>query len=148
MHNQKVRLKSETFYRPQNEVWGKVIFSQASVCPQVMCLWVGGGWGQGVPLGPGDVPLGQEGCLPLGLGVYTPRTHTHTWTHPIGYPFMVNKRAVRILLECFLVFGVFPQNQCWRHLSSRSLFILWVYLHWRKAKTKVKFSFDLCRHWV
>ena len=136
---------------PANEVWGKVKFSQAFVCPR--------GSASGSR---GCLPLDQGGCLPLGLGVYasgsrgctswsgvcahshghTPWTypywththpgmrthpwthpsthspghthkHTHTWTHLAGHPTphththpghpQVSKRAVRILLECYLV---------------------------------------------
>ena len=66
------------------------MFSEVFVCPRGgVCLWVGG-WGCG--------------------GIHTHTTghtyrhththiHTHTHTHPSGHPPMVNKRAVRILLE-------------------------------------------------
>ena len=62
---------------PANEVWGKVIFSQACVKNSVHR---GDAWSRGVP-GPGDV------CLVPGGGG--------------GGRLLV--RAVRILLECILV---------------------------------------------
>ena len=67
---------------PANEVWGKVIFSLASVCFWVwgVCLWAQwrvclGTWGRGcLPLGRG-VSLGPRGG-PLGWGSGV-CTHTH-----------------------------------------------------------------------
>ena len=88
-------------YRPQRS-WAKVIFSQASVCPQ------GGG----------------EGCLPQCMLGYTPRDQTPPRADPtreqtpprdqtpLGADTLppgsrlqhkVNERPVRILLECILV---------------------------------------------
>ena len=64
-----------------------------------------------------NVCLSTWGCLPLGREdggvvecIHTPldtHTHTHTHTYPSGHPPMVNKRAVRILLESLFdhVFG-------------------------------------------
>ena len=92
------------------------------------CLWVCGC----EPLGQGDVPLGRgghilpdththmdtpwtspsdtpSGCPPghhsthILLDTLIPWTDTPLWTHPSGHLPTVNKRAVRILLECFLV---------------------------------------------
>ena len=67
---------------PANEVWGKVIFSQVSVCPQrglcMMSLPVWSLWGGGL----------CPGCLPT--------------ENPL--PPDYEKRAVRILLECFFCF--------------------------------------------
>ena len=67
---------------PKNEVWDKVMFSQASVFPQVGCL----------PLSLGGVCLWDRGCLLLDT-LDTPPTHpwTHTLdthpTHPLDtYP--------------------------------------------------------------
>ena len=69
--------------------------------------------GGGVLLGPGSVPLGPGGVeIPLDT---PPDTNTHTrtlldthtpgppWTHTPWTPPTFNKRAVRNLLECFLV---------------------------------------------
>ena len=58
------------------------VFTGVCLSKGGVCLWV---WGW-VPLGPG-------GCVPLGLGVCD-------W---------VNKRAVRIILGCFLVARIFTQ---------------------------------------
>ena len=77
------------------------------------CLPLGSG---GMPLGSGGgvVPLGPGGVCASGSRVCvcthpldTPR-QTPLWTHPSGHthlntPPTVNKRAVRSLLECFLV---------------------------------------------
>ena len=73
---------------PANEVWGKVIFSQACVIPSVH-------EGRGVRRESAHPPVGQNppGCSP-------PRQTTLDATPPPGY---VNKRAVRIVLECILV---------------------------------------------
>ena len=85
---------------PANEVWGKVIFSQASVG-----LYLGGGvhpyggiegvciqWGGGG--GGGSASRWKRGLHPGGLG--RPPPHRILWD-------TVNKQAVRILLECILV---------------------------------------------
>ena len=65
-----------TILPPANEVLGKVIFSQASVCPEGEgCYDVTSCYGQHPP------PMGSTTPLP------------------------VNKRSLRILLECFLVFN-------------------------------------------
>ena len=76
-----------------DEVWGKVMFSQVSVCPQ------------------GCLPLGLEGCAhPTPEHTY-PQTHLPPehlldtapgHTHP-QIPAMVIKQAVHTLLDCFLV---------------------------------------------
>ena len=100
---------------PEKEVWGKVIFSEASVI-----LFTGGG---GLPtggssLGGGciqgrDLHLGGGVCLwrvyiqgirglHLGEGVCLQGVHIQGG---LGNPRPESeKRAVRILLECFLVF--------------------------------------------
>ena len=67
-----------------------------------------------VPLAPGDVPLCSRGCAsgledkqpPPGHTTLDtpPWTHTHP-RHPLDTT--VNKRAVRTLLECFLVFDLY-----------------------------------------
>ena len=67
---------------PANEVWGKLIFSQASVSHSVHS----GRGGRG-----GCLPLGLEGSVCLWVqGVYTPSPrHTHpSWTHnpPLDTP--------------------------------------------------------------
>ena len=67
------------FLPPANEVWGKVIFSEACVKNSVhggVCL---------VPGGPG--PSGDGGCLVPGAGVWRPPPGTATTagdTHPSG----------------------------------------------------------------
>ena len=84
---------------PANEVWGKVIFSQASVG-----LYLGGGvhpyggiegvciqWGEGVE----GLHLGGRGVCIQG-DWEDPSPHRILWD-------TVNKQAVRILLECILV---------------------------------------------
>ena len=71
------------FLPPANEVWGKVIFSQACVKNSVH----GGGGGSG----PGGVPgPGGYACSGGGAG----------WRPPLRRLLL---RAVRILLECILV---------------------------------------------
>ena len=82
------KLHQPTFLPLANEVWGKVMFLQMSVCPQGgICLWVWGDvyrWAQiGVPLGLG-VCLWIQGCV----CAYPVDTHTHTldthhWTHTL-----------------------------------------------------------------
>ena len=127
------------FYRPQRS-WAKVIFLQASVCPQ------GGGCLPqcmlGYPAGPGTFPPGgrppqtrhtppggrppRTRHTPLGgrppwpgtpppspPGGRTPRTRhinpSQTRHTPLGSRLQhtVNKRLVRILLECILVSNKF-----------------------------------------
>ena len=70
------------FLPPANEVWGKVISLQASVCPQ------------------GGVPDQFTGADPA-AGAPSPSRH----------PPADNARAVRILLECILVYDLFLQGQ-------------------------------------
>ena len=94
---------------PANEVWGKVICLQACVCPQ----WGGGlpGLGGSAPWGGacfqrGGVP-GLGGCLLPGgllLGGACSRgggAAGGVWWRPPGRLLL---RAVRILLECILVY--------------------------------------------
>ena len=103
---------------PANEVWGKVIFSVACVKNSVHRGGVPGHippWA-GTPHLPGQVhPLGRytppwAGTPPLGR--YTPQ-QVHPWagTSPPPEQCMLgdtgNKRAVRILLECILVYHSF-----------------------------------------
>ena len=89
------------------------MLSQLSVCPQ------------GLPLGSGGVSAsGSRGCASGSRGC-TPPAHTHPldthplpghahppWPHtpptpprhsPLDTPSTINKRAVRILLDCFLL---------------------------------------------
>ena len=109
------------FLLPANEVWGKVISLQASVCPQ------GGVPDQVHPQGPGTPPdqtppLDQMAPEPDTPQTRHPRTrHPDQSRHPPGLstppgtkytpelstpPLLrdtVNVRAVQILLECNLV---------------------------------------------
>ena len=82
---------NEFLLPPTNEVWGKVIFSEACVKNSVQ-------WG-GVP---GLVPPWDQVHTPLGPGTPPPKEGT-----PPREQCMLgdtgNKRAVRILLECILV---------------------------------------------
>ena len=85
------KLHQPTFLPLANEVWGKVMFLQMSVCPQGgICLWVWGDvyrWVQiGVPLDLG-VSLWIQGCVcAYTLDTHTHPGHTHTpWTHTIGH---------------------------------------------------------------
>ena len=80
-----IRLCSWRFLTPANEVWGKVIFSQACVSHSVHCDTGGSLSGDLYP----GVSV-QEGGL--GQGGYMQ-----------GDPPESKKRAVRILLECLLV---------------------------------------------
>ena len=76
---------------PANEVWGKVICLQVCVCPE------GGAWSRRVS--------GPRGCLALGVGArgcLVPGGMTGPG--PGGPPGRLLLRAVRILLECILVF--------------------------------------------
>ena len=92
---------------PANEVWGKVIFSEASVKNSVHRGWGGGVWSGGVPAsrglsGSGGVPArggGGSGLGGLVLGVCA-------WSRGGGLvetPGRLLLRVVRILLECILV---------------------------------------------
>ena len=81
---------------PANEVWGKVMFSQASVCPRggflydvTSCL---AAWSH-VPGGTVEGGLCLGGFLSRGRGVSV-REIPHLYSE---------ERAVRFLLECFLV---------------------------------------------
>ena len=74
------------FYRPQRS-WAKVIFSQASVCPQGGSASVHAGMHSLGPDPPGNRPPPEQTHLPPGGRLQ------HT----------VNERPVRILLECILV---------------------------------------------
>ena len=92
---------------PANEVWGKIICLQVSVCPQGgACSW-GGAWSRGtgacsrgVWSGDGCLLLGgvwsQGGCLVLGGGGCLVETAPPQW------PLL---QAVHILLEYILVFN-------------------------------------------
>ena len=95
----------EYFYRPQRS-WAKVIFSQASVCPQ-----------------------GGRGSVSVHAGIYPPPPGTR---HPPGadtppqadtplgsrLQHTVNERPVCILLECILVPWTFPrETYAYFHLS-------------------------------
>ena len=85
------------YYHPQTK-FVKVMFSQVSVCPQGGCLshcmlgYTPGTRGRH-PLPPGQTPPAQ--CM---LGY----THTHTHMRSACWD-TVNKRALRIPLECILV---------------------------------------------
>ena len=76
---------------PANEVWGKVIFSWASVCPSE--VYPSMQWHGGVHL-LGNRPLRQTSPW---TRIHTSCTDTQRW--PL-------KRAVRVLLECILVFSM------------------------------------------
>ena len=77
------------FLPPANEVWGKVIFLQTSVI-----LSGGGVLHLKGGLHPGRVYIQWGGCL-----------HPGGWADPPPQALRdtVNKRAVRVLLECILV---------------------------------------------
>ena len=78
------------YYRPQTK-FAKVMFSQVSVCPQGGVCPVASG--QTLP---GRHPLGRHPpSFPVHAGIHPP--HSACWD-------TVNKRAVRIPLECILVF--------------------------------------------
>ena len=81
------KLKIETLLPPANEAWGKVIFLHLSVI-----LFTGGVPGQVHPPGR-NTSLGRY----TPPGRYTPIPISACW-------HTVNKRAVRILLECILVY--------------------------------------------
>ena len=106
---------SKFFLPPANEVWGKVIFSQASVILFMggACMPRGHAWGGG-PKGArmaGGVHGQGWGCV-HGRGAYTARGRSvcvvgwqggiHGWR---GHAWERRplQRAVRILLECILV---------------------------------------------
>ena len=114
------------FLLPANDVWGKVMLSQA---------YVSHSGGACLPLGPGISASGSRMrcttgsrwvCLYMVVhtlldthpDTHSPRTHTDPWTQPPhthprqththpGPPSTVNKRTVRILLEFFLVRIIF-----------------------------------------
>ena len=98
----------------RKEFWGKVMFSQVFVCPHRgggFCFWIQGlcvsaSGSRGV-CASGSVggASGSGGCVcahprHTPLPEHTPWTHTH----PLDtLPPTVNRQAVHILLECFLV---------------------------------------------
>ena len=104
------------FYCPQMK-FVKVMFSQVSVCPQVGCLpLVPEGSaeqthppGQTPPKPPGRHPLGRSHLgrhlpCPVNTGIQ-PQSSASCDTHPPWQILRgtVNKRAVRIPLECIIV---------------------------------------------
>ena len=104
-----------TYLPSANEVWGRVIFLHLSVI-----LFTGGVPGQVHP--PGRYPPGQvhpPGSQYTPWQVPPPGKYTPWQVHPLGrYPpnsacwVMVNKRAVRILLECILVLAIRSDFSC------------------------------------
>ena len=96
---------------PANQVWSKVIFSEASViCSQ---MWEGicllGMWGGGCLLGRGLCIQGLGVCIQRARGLHlgggsTPRGWESV-SGGVGRPLFRNKKkcSVRILLECCLV---------------------------------------------
>ena len=108
----KVSLPNTVFYyRPQTE-FAKVMFSQVSVCLSME--------GVSAPLHAGIHPLGQT--TPLGrhppcsvhVAIHTPLPSACWDTHPSPLHSAcwdtVNKRAIRILLECNLVVTEFRET--------------------------------------
>ena len=103
-----IMLKSvSTLLPPANEVWGKVIFSQGFVCPQ-RGLPMGGSASRGLPRGI------WGGCAKRGSAyrgvciqrvVYIQRGLSGGVCIGLGWvdPPELEKRGVRILLECFLI---------------------------------------------
>ena len=88
-----------SFLPPANENMGKVIFSQVSVI-----LFTGRGRGVMMSLRYGQHPPPWT-AHPLDTPTpATPGQHIHLWT---THAPTVKKRAVHILLECFLVFFFF-----------------------------------------
>ena len=105
---------------PANEVWGKVIFLHVSVILLTGgSTWVGTPRGRYTPLGRYTPQAGTPPGQVHPLDRYTPWTGTPPrQVHPPGQVHlppgtppgnacwdMVNKRMVRILLECILVFN-------------------------------------------
>ena len=87
--SKKHEIYTAIFLLPANEVWGKVIFLHLSV----ILFTGGGGGGAGI----------WEGTP----GRYTP-SHPRAGTPPSNACWdTVNKRAIRILLECILVYDLF-----------------------------------------
>ena len=85
------------YYRPKRSL-AKVIFSQASVCPQG-----GGVWSRGSPILGGYLQFFGGGVSNFG-GV------SPIFRGGLQHRNMVNIRPVRILLECILVFQRFPSD--------------------------------------
>ena len=118
-YNEAVRLD---FYRPQRSC-GKVMLLHLCVI-----LFTGGGvsafclGGLPHPLGR-HPPLGSHPPFPVHAGIHTPAQCMLEYTPPaqciLGYTLLysacwdtINKRAVRILLECILVFRLGPFTWC------------------------------------
>ena len=97
-------------YRPQTK-FAKVMFLHLSVSP----LFTGWWWYTLPRTGTPPRQVHPPGQTPPGAGTspdrYTPLGRHPLDRHPLGRytPVMVNERAVRILLECILVFMV---NEC------------------------------------
>ena len=104
---------SRVLLPPANEVWGKVICLQVSVCPQGGA-WSGGAWSRGVP-GPGGTwSWGSALWRPPGTATAAGGTHPtgmHS-SHRCQIPFFVPG------VECALL-----------HLVIIGLFLFWLRLH-------------------
>ena len=97
---------------PVNEVWGKIIFSQASVCPwgglmiSFPVMTTPFSWAAPPPFLDSTSLLPSWTTPPLFLdntspmnSTSSPKTAPTPWTAP---PITVEERMIRILLECFL----------------------------------------------
>ena len=103
-------------YRPQTK-FAKVVFSQVSVCPQRgVCLWSQVHAGIHTPrqTPPGQTPLGRysPGRHPMPSACWdTPPCPVYAGIHTPALPCAcqdaVSKRAVRIPLECILVWNLY-----------------------------------------
>ena len=94
---------------PANKVWGKVVFSQVSVCPQGEGGWLPSMQHRSHDRGvfPPSLDADPPRCRPPAPGcrpswMQTPWMQTPPPTHGILWD-TVNKRTVRILPECILV---------------------------------------------
>ena len=132
--------KRYIYYRPQRS-WGKVIFSQACVILFTGGVCLSACWdttpppGPGIPLGPGTPPgpgtLFPRTRHPPGPGTppgtrHPPpsRTRHPRSRSPLAQSMLgdtVNARAVRILLECNLVYYIKTQKDLWQttHLFKK-----------------------------
>ena len=130
---------------PANEVWGKVISLQPSVCPR------GGGFAWPVPRGvPGQIPPRTRPSRDQTPPGPDPPLGRHPAPNFFFFWHTLNARAVRILLECILVRFVFPVVNCIPYEPHEYAFLLKFWLQGRarliQNHSSARISFELYKN--